>query len=116
MVGLIVDTVVSELYNHTYDPVGELTRKLNGHLTVMEDLILEGTDESPGLRGSLEEYAARRGAHAAPDQHKGKGNADQRQKREPLQQRSERSKTGDLPRRLPHVRLPLQFAVAMFPA
>lgn len=60
VVGLIVDAIINEIYNQMYDPVGELEKQLNAHLTKLERLILNGTPDSPGLEKRMAEYAARR--------------------------------------------------------
>lgn len=60
VVGLIVDAIINEIYSQMYDPVGELEKRLNAHLTKLEKLILKGTPDSPGLEKRLAEYAARR--------------------------------------------------------
>jgi hypothetical protein len=60
VVGFIADWAVSWVYDDLYDPVGELTRKLNGQLDQLEELIIEGTAEQPGLQKRLQDYSLRR--------------------------------------------------------
>ena len=60
VVGLIVDAVVTEIYSQTFNPIGELSDKLNAQLTQMESLIVDGATDAPGLRGSLNSVAMRR--------------------------------------------------------
>lgn len=60
VVGLIVDQIVSEIYNDAFDPIGKLSGTLNERLTEMERLIFEGTPDKPGLLDALAEIAARR--------------------------------------------------------
>ena len=60
VIGLVVDAVVTEFYNQHFDPVGELSGKLDASLSQMETLILQGTNESAGLQGRLHDYSARR--------------------------------------------------------
>jgi hypothetical protein len=60
VVGLIVDQIVTEIYNEAVDPVGKLSGTLNERLTEMERLILDGTTDKPGLVKALAEIAARR--------------------------------------------------------
>lgn len=58
--GIAADFVVTEFYNQVFDPVGELGRQIDVKLSEVEALILEGTDESPGLESFLQEYGGRR--------------------------------------------------------
>ncbi|MBC7819950.1 MAG: hypothetical protein IAG10_23960 [Planctomycetaceae bacterium] len=60
VVGLIVDAVVTEIYNQQFDPIGELSRTLDASLSQMESLILQGTSDSAGLHGRLHDYSSRR--------------------------------------------------------
>ncbi len=62
LVGLAVDAAVSEIYNEQFNPVGELSSKLDASLKQMESLILRGTPDSAGLRARLDDYSARRNA------------------------------------------------------
>lgn len=59
VIGLIVDAVVTEIYNQHFDPVDELSSQLEATLSQMETLILQGTNESAGLQGRLHDYSAR---------------------------------------------------------
>jgi hypothetical protein len=61
VVGIIVDAVVSWVYDAMYDPVGQLTLRINQTLDELEQTILAGSDDAPGLVGRLQDYAARRG-------------------------------------------------------
>jgi hypothetical protein len=63
VVGIIVDAVVSWVYDAMYDPVGQLTVRINQTLDELEQTILSGSDDAPGLVGRLQDYAARR-SHA----------------------------------------------------
>lgn len=62
VVGLIIDAVVTEIYNQQFDPTGELSRKLDASLDQIEALILQGTDDSAGLHGRLRDYSSQRNA------------------------------------------------------
>ena len=61
VVGLIVDAIVTEIYNRVYDPAGELTKRIDSHLYDLERLILEGSPNAPGLVPRLRDYASQRG-------------------------------------------------------
>lgn len=60
IVGLIVDYIVSWIYDEVFDPVGELSRMLDSKLTELEELIVNGDGNTPGLAGQLSNYAQRR--------------------------------------------------------
>ena len=60
IVGLIADQLVSWAYDALYDPVGEISNRLNQTLIDLENLILSGNDTSPGLEYRLRDYATRR--------------------------------------------------------
>jgi len=61
ILSIIVDQAVSWAYDELFDPVGELSGKLNGTLCQLESLILAGDQENPGLYVRLLNYAAERG-------------------------------------------------------
>lgn len=61
VVGLIVDAIVTEIYNQVYDPAGELSKRLDAHLIQLENLILDGNEQAPGLMPRLRDYASQRG-------------------------------------------------------
>ncbi len=61
VVGLIVDAIVTKIYNHVYDPAGELAKQLDSHLYRLEELILEGNSDAPGLMPRLRDYSRDRG-------------------------------------------------------
>jgi hypothetical protein len=60
IVGIIADWAVSWAYDRMYDPVGELTNKVNEQLNGMEQMILTGDAEHPGLQVRLLRYAQER--------------------------------------------------------
>ena len=60
VIGLIVDAVVTEIYQQQFDPIGELSATLDASLTQMEALILNGTTDAAGLQQRLHDYTARR--------------------------------------------------------
>jgi hypothetical protein len=60
VVGVIADWAVSWAYDELYDPVGELTKKMDEQLGQLEDLILVGNAKRPGLEKRLQDYASRR--------------------------------------------------------
>jgi hypothetical protein len=60
IVGIIADWAVSWAYDRMYDPVGELTNKVNEQLNGMEQMILVGDAEHPGLEVRLLTYAQER--------------------------------------------------------
>lgn len=62
LIGIGTDFLVSEVYNEIYDPVGNLSRRLDSQLIELEQLMLQGNGETPGLEAYLQEYAARRSA------------------------------------------------------
>jgi hypothetical protein len=61
VVGLIVDAIISWIYDAAFDPVGELSRRLDVTLGQLEELILGGDGTAPGLVQRLHDYALRRG-------------------------------------------------------
>lgn len=60
VVGVVADCIVSWAYDKAYDPVGTLTKRVNGQLDRLEQSILRGTAEKPGLEQRLREYSLRR--------------------------------------------------------
>jgi hypothetical protein len=60
VVGIVADWAVSWAYDRMYDPVGELTKKMNEQLNGMEEMILVGDAEHPGLDVRLLTYAQER--------------------------------------------------------
>lgn len=60
IIGIIVDYIVSWAYDAYYDPVGEISDRLNQTLSKLEALIIQGDGTLPGLEGRLRDYAARR--------------------------------------------------------
>ncbi|MBS0263103.1 MAG: hypothetical protein JSS02_14260 [Planctomycetes bacterium] len=61
VVGIIVDAVVSWVYDAVYDPVGQLTTQINQTLDSLEQAILSGNADAPGLIQRLQDYGTRRG-------------------------------------------------------
>lgn len=61
VVSLIVDAIVTEIYNQAYDPAGKLSETLNSHLRQLESLVIEGSGTSPGLIPRLRQYTRQRG-------------------------------------------------------
>jgi len=59
-VGIAIDYVVSMAYESYFDPAGEISRQLNQSLDQMRNLIINGTNRSPGLSSRLVDYASRR--------------------------------------------------------
>lgn len=62
VVGLIVDQIVSWAWDRLYDPVEELTGKIDRKLDEVRVLIIHGDGMSPGLKPRLEDLAAKRSA------------------------------------------------------
>jgi len=60
VVGVIADWAVSWAYDELYDPVGELTKKMDEQLDQLEQMILVGDAKQPGLEKRLQDYASRR--------------------------------------------------------
>jgi hypothetical protein len=61
VIGMIVDQIVSWAYDEIYDPAGELSRQLDFTLLRLEELILGGDYDNPGLYICLHDYTVRRG-------------------------------------------------------
>ena len=64
--GVIADWAVSWAYDELYDPVGELTKKMDEQLGQLEQMILVGDAEQPGLEKRLQDYASRRSQAPTP--------------------------------------------------
>jgi len=60
VVGVIADYAVTWMYEKAYDPRGELTKRVNQQLDQLEQLIVVGSSEQPGLQKRLEDYSLRR--------------------------------------------------------
>ncbi len=60
VVGVIADYAVCWAYDKLYDPIGELTKRVNDQLDQVEQMIVVGTSKQPGLQKRLEDYALRR--------------------------------------------------------
>lgn len=60
VVAVIVDQVVSWVWEWWRDPQGDVTRTMNGKLDEIRRLIVEGDGTAPGLRQRLDELAAKR--------------------------------------------------------
>jgi hypothetical protein len=60
VVGLIVDQLVSWIWDWWADPRGNLATELNSKLDGLHALIVDGDDQTPGLRTALGEFARRR--------------------------------------------------------
>jgi hypothetical protein len=60
VVGVITDWAVSWAYDRLYDPVGDLTNKINQQLDELERMIVVGDAERPGLATRLQDYSQRR--------------------------------------------------------
>lgn len=60
VVGVIVDAIIGWAWDAIADPKGKLSKKLNGTLTDLEKLIVDGNGKEPGLTRRLSDYAARR--------------------------------------------------------
>jgi hypothetical protein len=60
VVGLVADSLVTWIYEKAYDPRGELAKRVNQQLDQLEQLIVVGSSEQPGLQKRLEDYSLRR--------------------------------------------------------
>lgn len=60
VISLIVDRIISWAYEKYADPCGTLSDKLNETLTQLEEGIINGLDNEPGLKKRLLDYGARR--------------------------------------------------------
>lgn len=62
VIGLIIDQIVSWVWDQLADPKGNLAAELNKKLDEMHRLIVEGSTEVQGLRDRLKEFARQRAA------------------------------------------------------
>jgi hypothetical protein len=62
VVAVIVDQIVSWVWDWWRDPVGDLTTKMNNKLDEIHRLIVDGDSQAPGLRARLEELSKKRAA------------------------------------------------------
>lgn len=62
-VGLIIDEILSRIWDWWADPVGQLTTTIDAELKQVESDLLEGRDGQPGLRSALEQLARQRSDH-----------------------------------------------------
>jgi hypothetical protein len=60
VLSVIVDRIIAWAYEKLYDPVGEITDRLNKVLSKLEELILDGDGDQPGLVEQLRDVAQRR--------------------------------------------------------
>ena len=60
IVGFAVDQMVQAAYDSAADPKGQLSAQINAQLDAMEMLILDGSDNQPGLRSRLQQFARER--------------------------------------------------------
>jgi hypothetical protein len=60
VVGLIVDQLVSWIWDWWADPRGSLATELNAKLDSLHALIVDGDAQTPGLRTALGEFARHR--------------------------------------------------------
>jgi len=59
-VAIVIDLMVSSIWDWVEDPKGQLADEMNEKLEEIRDMIVEGDQETPGLRQELEKYAAQR--------------------------------------------------------
>lgn len=62
VVGLIVDEIISRVWEWYADPKGDLAAELNGRLDEINHLIVDGSEGFQGLRERLREFAKNRSA------------------------------------------------------
>lgn len=62
VVGFIVDAIISWIYDEVFDPVGEMSRMLDAKLSQLEELVIHGDGNTPGLFSRLSDYTQRRAA------------------------------------------------------
>jgi hypothetical protein len=60
VVGIIADYAVSWAYEKMFDPIGELSKRVNAQLDQLEQMILVGGGAKPGLQRRLQDYSSRR--------------------------------------------------------
>lgn len=59
-VAIVIDLMVSTIWDWVEDPRGHLSDEMNRKLDEIRTMIVDGDEETPGLRRELQEYAARR--------------------------------------------------------
>jgi hypothetical protein len=59
-VALLIDLMVSTVWDWVEDPKGRLADEMNRKLEEIRRMIVDGDEETPGLRQELEKYAAQR--------------------------------------------------------
>jgi len=60
VVAIVVDQILSKIWDWAFDPAGNLQANLNGHLQSLGDAICEGNDDAGGLRSQLQQFATER--------------------------------------------------------
>lgn len=60
VVGVIVDQIISAVWNWTYDPHGKLVAMMQTKIDEVRGLVLDGEGGEPGLREALRRYADKR--------------------------------------------------------
>jgi hypothetical protein len=60
VVGVIADCAVCWAYDKLYDPLGELTKRVNEQMDQVEQMIVVGSSRQPGLQMRLQDYSLRR--------------------------------------------------------
>lgn len=60
VVGVIVDQIIAQVWDWTYDPRGKLVALMETKIDEVRKLVLEGDSGQPGLRAELQRYADRR--------------------------------------------------------
>lgn len=59
-VAIVIDLMVSTIWDWVEDPKGHLSDEMNRKLDEIRDMIVDGDEETPGLRRELQDYAVRR--------------------------------------------------------
>lgn len=62
VLAIVIDVIIAQIYNEAFDPAGQLAGKVNENLNEMERLILEGSQQAPGMKVRLQDYSNRRNA------------------------------------------------------
>ena len=60
VVGVIVDQIIAQVWDWTYDPRGKLVALVKAKIDEVRKLVLDGDAGQPGLRAELRRYADRR--------------------------------------------------------
>lgn len=60
IVAVVVDQILSKIWDWAFDPVGHLQANLNEYLQSLGDAICEGNEDAGGLRSQLQQFAAER--------------------------------------------------------